>query len=39
MNLPVSALLKPYPTLWDLPSEDPLEPGYAYQNVRFLRFW
>jgi Uma2 family endonuclease len=31
MNLPVSALLKPHPTMWDLPSEDPLEPGLPNQ--------
>ncbi len=31
MNLPVSELLKPYPTMWDLPSDDPLEPGLPDQ--------
>jgi hypothetical protein len=31
MNLPVSTLLKPHPTMWDLPSEDPLEPGLPNQ--------
>jgi Uma2 family endonuclease len=31
MNLPVSALPKPHPTMWDLPSEDPLEPGLPDQ--------
>ena len=31
MNLPVSALLKTHPTMWDLPSDDPLEPGLPDQ--------
>ncbi len=31
MNLPVSALLKPHPTMWDLPSDDPSEPGLPDQ--------
>lgn len=31
MNLSTSKLLKPHPTMWDLPSEDPLEPGLPDQ--------
>ena len=31
MNLPVSALRKTHPTMWDLPSDDPLELGLPDQ--------